>query len=197
MGTRTLAALALAISSAACSHATQLSPAPGAAAAPVGPGIGAVGTETGVRVEVRSQAWSGDPVTLDDEVTPMYVEVTNNSDHSILVRANSVVLIQGGRAHRAKPPYDIHKTVRENYVYPGYGYYWAGWAAYQTVELPTADMVRLALPEGVLKPGEKIQGFLYFEHIDDDVSEVTFTFPVTDASSKKPFGYIDIPFVAY
>lgn len=31
--------------------------------------------------------------------------------------------------------------------------------------LPTVDMIERALPEGVLDPGRRMSGFLYFEHL--------------------------------
>jgi hypothetical protein len=151
----------------------------------------------GVRVEVRTQAWSADPVTLDTEITPLFVKITNESKHPLLVRHRAAALVQGGVAYAAIPPYDIEDTVRENYTYPDYGYYWAGWSAYRNIELPTRDMVQLALPEGVLRPGETIEGFLYFEDLDDDIADVMFTLPLIDASSRSAFGNVDIQFVAY
>ena len=199
MRTRTLAAIALTVSSAACSTAAQLSPAPGAAVAPVGPGEGAIAEAAGVQVEVRSRAWSSDPVTLETEITPLYVEITNNSDHAMLVRYESITLSQGGLVYPALPPYDIDESVIDD-TYPDYsyyGYYWGGWSAYRTVELPTKDMRQLALPEGVLKPGEKITGFLFFDDLDDDISDVEFDVQLVDAATRRRFGVVEIPFVAY
>jgi hypothetical protein len=197
MGTRTLAAILIAVSSAACGEATQLSPAPGAPVAPVGPGEGTVASENDVLVEVRTQAWSADPVTLDSEITPLFVRITNNSKRPLLVRHRAVALVQGGVAYAAIPPHDIDDTVRENYVYPDYGYYWAGWSAYRNIELPTNDMVQLALPEGALEPGKTIEGFLYFEDLDDDDADVMFSMPLVDASSRSAFGNVEIQFIAY
>jgi hypothetical protein len=44
-----------------------------------------------------------------------------------------------------------------------YDQYYRGWAK---VPLPTPEMLRLALPEGVLRPGGRLSGFLYFERVD-------------------------------
>jgi hypothetical protein len=199
MSNRTLVALALAIavSSGACSSAAELSPAPGAPAAPVGPGEGTVASEQGVQLEVRSKAWSGDPVTLETEIIPLFVQITNNGKQPLLVRHRGIALIQGGVAYTAIPPQEIDDTVRDNYVYPDYGYYWAGWSAYRNIELPTQDMIRQALPEGVLSPGQTIQGFVYFEDLDDDITDVMFSMPLLDTSGRRAFGHIEIPFVAY
>jgi hypothetical protein len=197
MRTRTLALLALSIGSAACGTAAQLSPAPEAAVAPVGPGEGAVASDAGVQVEVRSRAWSGEPVKLETAVTPLFVVVTNRSNRPVLVRYRSIALMQGGLAYPALSPNDVDETVTDDYVYPDYGHYWGGWSSYRYIELPTRDMVLMALPEGVLAPGEKIEGFLYFEDLDDDITDVEFQMQLVDPAARKAFGLIEIPFVAY
>jgi len=61
------------------------------------------------------------------------------------------------------------------------------------VNLPTGDVVQKALPEGVLEPGGRITGFLYFENLHD-AQTAHFTADFVDASSGARFGRIDIPF---
>lgn len=39
----------------------------------------------------------------------------------------------------------------------------------KTVSLPTVDMLRKALPEGVLEPGGRLDGFVYFEGVGAEV----------------------------
>jgi hypothetical protein len=197
MNTRILAALALTIASAACGTAAELRPAPGTAVAPAGPGEGAVASDQGVRMEVRSKAWSGDPILLTEEMTPLFIEITNNSDHQLLVRHRSIALLQGGIAYAAIPPHDIEETVRDNFITPAYGYYPGAWSDYSVIELPTRDMVAQALPEGMLEPGQKISGFVFFEDLDDDIAEVVFTAPLVEATKHFTFGNIEIPFEAY
>jgi hypothetical protein len=56
---------------------------------------------------------------------------------------------------------------------PGYGtIFWAHPAyrraldpRWREVRLPTPDMLRKALPAGVLEPGGRVAGFVYFEHL--------------------------------
>lgn len=70
------------------------------------------------------------------------------------------------------------------------------WSSIQArVELPTDQMVELALPEGVLEPGGTVAGFLYFEDVEDDVGGARFQVELEDARTGELFGRIEIPFV--
>jgi hypothetical protein len=222
-----LAALALALSISACSqNETVLRPAPNAQIGPAGRGAGAVASEAGVRVEVRTSAWTGDPPTLETEITPLHVTLTNNSDHPLLVRYQDFKLTQGAVTYSAIAPYDIDEDVEEDvfftdYPYRGYRvaphlaryyprqhvadpfwwedpyyHYWGAWPTYVSIPLPTRDMIEQALPEGVLGPGESISGFLYFAELDDDIPGVRFTLDLIDASRRGRFGRVAIPLVA-
>jgi hypothetical protein len=225
MRTRTLAAVALSVVGAACGSTTTLSPGPDSAMAPVGPGEGTVASETGVRMVVRARAWQGDPETLESEMTPLFVEITNSSNHPLLVRYRDLQIhTNEGESFAALPPYDIDEDVTErlavyDYSYAGFrvapylanyyprmhvadpywwdgGYYDAFVPAYRRVRLPTQDMIRLALPEGVLEPGSKMSGFVYFEELDNDVTRVVLTTDLIDAKTRTRFGRIEVPFLA-
>jgi hypothetical protein len=64
------------------------------------------------------------------------------------------------------------------------------------IELPTADMISMALPEGVLDPAGRITGFLYFEDVEDlDIASVDFTINLINADSGTQFGTVRLPFV--
>ncbi len=62
----------------------------------------------------------------------------------------------------------------------GFGRY--GWGAYDgafgggfaRVKLPTPEMYRNVLPEGVLDPGGSLQGWLYFQHVGNHKGDITF-----------------------
>jgi hypothetical protein len=73
-----------------------------------------------------------------------------------------------------------------------YGTYYPHWVR---VALPTADMLRRALPEGVLRPGGHANGFVYFENVEG-AARATLTFDLVDAATGASFGAIRIPFVA-
>ncbi|MEM9877015.1 MAG: hypothetical protein AAF928_19105 [Myxococcota bacterium] len=48
---------------------------------------------------------------------------------------------------------------------PYYQRHFATWSAFES--LPTPEMVQVALPEGVLEPGGRVSGWVYFERLED------------------------------
>jgi len=226
MRTRALALIALALGTTACRSTPELRPAPEAAAAPSGVGEGAVAVDEGVRMVVRTGAWRGFPDGLATEITPLLVEITNDSDRPLLVRYEGITLTSlEGRTYMAMPPFDIDTDVVETvmvneYAYDGFaiaphlsryyprlrvadpfwwdgGYYARTVPAFRRIALPTGDMVQMALPEGVLAPGSRITGFVYFEQLADDISRVTFSADLVDATVRTAFGRLEIPFVVH
>jgi hypothetical protein len=114
-----------ALSAVACSrNYAKLSPAPEASVA-AGPGEGATTTVDGVRVTARAQAWQWDPSDLNTKVTPLLIELENNGNHPLLVRYNSISLVDSmGHRFNVMPPYDINGAVAETYRVsnPYYGF---------------------------------------------------------------------------
>ncbi len=126
--------------------------------------------------------------------------------------------VAGARPARAYPPINrLGFTYRHFYVapfyrslYPGlavyrahpflfdpfyYDGYYPHWSQRTRTELPTPEMLRIALPEGVLDEGGTLAGFLYFEPIDPQASAVTFRADVVDIVSGETMGTVAIPFV--
>jgi hypothetical protein len=66
---------------------------------------------------------------------------------------------------------------------------------FRRVELPTGDMVPKALPEGVVDPGGRASGFLYFEEVGD-VERADFIARLVDASTGARLGSVSIAFLA-
>jgi hypothetical protein len=66
---------------------------------------------------------------------------------------------------------------------------------YRDIELPTEEMVEDVLPEGVLDPGGRISGFLYFEKVSASAPRVRFRGDLVSATSGEVFGEVSIPFV--
>jgi hypothetical protein len=79
----------------------------------------------------------------------------------------------------------------------GYGWpYYGDCVNYWEPALPTPDMLRKALPEGVLEPGSRRAGYLYFPRVSSgEGSEARFEFELVDADSKATLGSIVVPFV--
>ena len=75
-----------------------------------------------------------------------------------------------------------------------YNNYYNYWDQVQ-YDLPTPRMINDALPEGVLKKGGDISGFLYFEKIDDVKSnKVDFKADLINSKTGNNFAVISIPF---
>lgn len=205
--------------------ATQLVPAPGATRIEAGPGVAAVSEGNGVHVVARVDAWRGYPADLELEGTPVLVTVENGGARRVGVRHEHFALLgQDGRTFAVLAPFEIEGSVPERFpaafAGPGFGYYrvygphprfgtrfghpfgWGPawdpfyWEPYATrwVTLPTGDMVQKALPETTLEPGGRVRGFLYFEKVRD-IPAVTFRARLVDATTGRPFGTVEIPFV--
>lgn len=199
----------------------HLAPAPGAVAVP-GPGAGAVTRGHGVQVSARVHAWRAAPSTLESIVTPVFVTIENNGTVAIRVRRDDFVLVTAdGTRIVPRSPYDIGGVATEQapagLAYPRvsvgvglgvsrggrlrYGFgdpFWYDDYYYPMtviVALPTADMVQMALAERVLQPGERAEGFLYFERVDRKAKRIDFTMQIVDASSGAQLGTVAIPFV--
>ncbi|HSK17668.1 MAG TPA: hypothetical protein VK912_00900 [Longimicrobiales bacterium] len=204
----------------------DLAPAPTAQPAPPGPGSGAVATEAGVTVEARAGAWRGQPRNLEAESIPLLVEITNDSEHPLRLRYSDLMLVaSNGETYHAIPPFRVEGTVAQSVDVPAYSatgfrvapylsryyprysrvtrafvfdplYYDTYVPALVQIELPTADMISMALPEGVLDPAGRITGFLYFEDVEDlDITSVDFTVNLVNADSGTQFGTVRLPFI--
>jgi hypothetical protein len=55
-------------------------------------------------------------------------------------------------------------------------------------------MIAEVLPEGVLEPGGRVEGFLYFERVDPQAPRVRFRADLTSADTGEVFGEVSIPF---
>lgn len=75
-----------------------------------------------------------------------------------------------------------------------YNNYYNYWDQMQ-YDLPTPRMIDDALPEGVLKKGGEISGFIYFEKIEDvNSNKVEFKADLINSKTGNNFAVISIPF---
>jgi hypothetical protein len=205
-----------------CASTPELVPAPNAQPAPPGPGKGAVAEVRGVTVIARSDAWSGFPPDLD-RVTPILVTIENDGAVPVRIRYNefSLEAPSTGASYAAIPPFDVRGTevepitrlgYRGFWVAPYYAPYYPGLRPYYgafpfdqyyydqyyptwvNIELPTGDMVQKALPEGVLDPGGRVTGCLYFRKVKRGAGTVEFTDKLVNAATGAALGTIRIPF---
>lgn len=90
--------------------------------------------------------------------------------------------------------YQLHRLYFDPYYYR---YYYPYWGRVEQ-DLPTPDMLRRVIPEGVIQSQGSVSGFLYFEHVDDDLAqaELDFHAELVDAETGEMFATVHIPFIA-
>lgn len=82
-----------------------------------------------------------------------------------------------------------------------YGGYRHGGPHAREVELPSRDMLLAAIPEGVLEPGGRLEGFLYYPDLSQAAAEgeetqpTTLTLAVVHAETNESLGRASLPFV--
>lgn len=225
---RRQAAAAILVAALTACAGQELRPAPEATPAALR-GESAVATDAGVQMAASTGAWKARPFDLETELTPVLVEVLNQSGRPLRVSYEAFRFdSRADGSYAALPPHSIQAEVvrpvpggRPYYPYMGFGgapylrgyypglgiysgpfafsdrYYGAYapvWSSYR-IELPTQDMLERALPEGVLEPGGRVGGFLYFQRIKGS-GPFTFNADLIDTSTGERFGGIAIPFVA-
>ena len=214
--------------SAACAFRGPLRPAPGQEEVPH-ERSSAVATAAGVRLVVRTGAWSGNPPDLEQAVIPLQVTIENHGMHELRVSYPELKLRGPALDYQPLPPALLvgkEVTVRSkplliprggyyNFLFAPYRYpdvtgvdtwtlpweedpdYYKRQYAKWSVSLPTVDMVERALPEGVLNPGGRVSGFLYFQHLQPDAHTARLTFDLVDPRSALSFGTLTIDFVGH
>lgn len=74
---------------------------------------------------------------------------------------------------------------------PYYSTYYAYW---ENKSLPTADMLSMALPEGVLNPGGHLAGWLYFQKVNDNVEQLDLRAAFADPKTGATVARFELPF---
>lgn len=155
----------------------------------------------GVQVVVRPSAWQGSPASLPEYVTPFHLLVVNGSALPLRYDYGDLRLFDEARfQYTAMPPAEVRRLLRWGYE-PGAAvvrvggsvgvglhwrrgpYYWDPWwwgPPYYPYYYPppprSDDVVIQALPVGVLQPGARSEGFVYFPRLRPDVQRLTFEF---------------------
>lgn len=75
-------------------------------------------------------------------------------------------------------------------------YYDRQFGYWERTELPTPEMLARVLPEGVLAPGGRVEGFLYFEKVDPGVtSRLRYRAALVNARTGERFATVSVPFL--
>jgi hypothetical protein len=194
----------------ACAHSDQRPPVAGSA--PHGFGQTLVGENAGVRVLARLHAWNGDPPTLSQYVLPVWIQIENHSGRALWLRYDSLRVEDATDSHvtlSALPPFTVkgkaiipvsavppefglEDTWMGTWLEPGFDDYLASTMHWQE-SLPTREMLRRAIRDGVVIDGGKIAGFVYFPRTSQDPAALTLSAGLVDAMTKQSFGRIEIP----
>jgi hypothetical protein len=78
---------------------------------------------------------------------------------------------------------------------PTTGYFHAHYGNWSTVELPTRQMLRVAMTDGQIAPHEQESGFVYFQRVADDERNVSLRVELKEAASSSTVTRLDFPFV--
>src|SRR3990170_5499677 len=158
----------------------------------------AMKTENGVTVTVQASAWHGTPSDLDSYVTSLYVEIQNDTDTSLTLGYEDVMLFDENRTqYNALTPETVanifQAAYRSTYIYPpfyfsgsvfiGSGFFYFSpyyfypfypWWDYPVYyQVPLDDIFNQALVPGLINPNAKLQGFIYFQKIPSNIKNVT------------------------
>ena len=74
-------------------------------------------------------------------------------------------------------------------------YYSHYYTVYSKIALPTVDMIKRVLPDGVIENDGHVSGFLYFEKVNRDEEQLEFTADLIDAVRGELLGTVKIPFL--
>ena len=205
----TLAGLS-ALAFSACAHSDQRPPVAGGWA-PHGFGQALVGENAGVRLRARLHAWNGDPPTLSRYVLPVWIQIENHSGRALWLRydafrvedpndsqatlsALSPFAVKGKAiipVSAVPPEFGVEDTWMGTWLEPGVDDSLAN--MHWQESLPTREMLRRAIREGVVADGRKVAGFVYLPRTNQDPAALTLSADLVYALTKQSFGRIEIP----
>lgn len=90
--------------------------------------------------------------------------------------------------------YGAHAPVGVGPFALDYSYYDTYYPSWDGLELPTTEMLQAALPEGTLKPGGRVDGFLYFEKVSSDVDRVVLNASLVAPDKGEQIAAVSLPF---
>ncbi|HEX8537966.1 MAG TPA: hypothetical protein VF664_10925 [Cystobacter sp.] len=185
-----------------CSTPARMRPVPASQIVLSKDGRIAAAEDKGVRLVVSADTWKGAPSDLPNILTPVELALENSSGRTLHVQYDGFSLV-GAAHYAALQPNTLARpsTLRAPSAPPTYRpggqftrdpqvtCYSCGGAG-----LPTADMVRQAFPEGVLKNESSWTGFLYFESLGANERQLILQARLVDESTGETFTSLRIPF---
>jgi len=195
----------------ACSHNDNLVRPPDAMT-PQRSSQSLLGESAGVRVVAKMQTWHGDPPTLSRYVLPVWVQIDNHSGKALLLRYRDISMasLNDGQVTLAAlvpamvkgkatipvadvpPEFGLQDTWMGTWLEPDFDDHLASRMSWQE-NLPTKEMLRRAIREGVVADGKKVAGFVYFPRPKQDPAALTLRADLVDAATQLSFARVEIP----
>lgn len=141
-------------------------------------------TRDGVTVTAQAGAWMGTPRELELYVLPVHVAVRNDTSAGVTVTGEDIVLLDDeGRQYNPIPPAEVaqmlqaaafptppvvfapwphRRSIASPYFYDPFYDPFGPWWYPAPRYLPVHDIFGLALQPGVVRPGARLEGFVYF-----------------------------------
>jgi len=159
-------------------------------------------------------AWPGYPGDLARSVTPLLLVLANEGGAPVLVRFEDFLLLDGGnREYRVLSPLEVVTVLYGSalsrsailpafhlhrhpffspYSYPYHpNYPYDAPAPYGRP--PGRDILRLALREGRVLPGHRVEGFLFFQHATAGAGPFTLSWIPRDPETGQAMATLSLP----
>lgn len=187
-----------------------------------GPAGASEASLAGITIRVDARSWPGSSA-VTASVSPVRVVLENRAQVPLRVRYDAFTLRAGDAVAEALPPWELTPTARAvgHPVRPGFAaagfllapeyapFYegvsvWDGpfardplWYArtfgYWPSEVDLEAVRARALPEGVVRPGGRVDGFLYFRQLTPEGGRAVFRADLVDADTGEQFAVAEIP----
>ena len=162
-----------------------------------------------VEIAARAGAWRGWPADLARFATPIHVRIVNRGGSVLRVSHDDFALVAGGRRLPVVLPHEVRGVVSRPPpaalpsagFAPGTADSPAGrdWVLRgpdlaaeadparvgEQFALPSPAMLAQALPEGVVRPGERASGFVYFEPLGARTGPAELSVRLIDAGTGR------------
>lgn len=172
----------------------------------------------GLALRALPADWSGYPRDLPRSVTPLLLVLANEGGAPVLVRFEDFLLLDSGnREYRALSPLQVvtvlygsapsrsdilpafhlhrhplffHGFLSDPFFYP---YYYPYYAPAPHAWPPGRDILRLALREGRVLPGHRVEGFLFFQHATAGAGPFTLSWIPRDPETGQALATLSLP----
>lgn len=174
----------------------------------------------GVALTALPADWPGYPGDLARSVTPLLLALANEGAALVLVRFEDFLLLDSGNReyrvlsplevvsilyglapsrfdilpafHLHRHPFFFHGFLADPFLYPDYPY-WPYYGPSPYAWPPGRDILRLALREGRVLPGHRVEGFLFFQHATTGAGPFTLSWIPRDPETGRALATLSLP----